>query len=64
MAAANLALGVLLYHAAEAFDWIALQARWGTRAGALAGVIAAAMLVYGGVLALVGLRPRDLVRRA
>lgn len=64
VAAANLALGVLLYHAAEAFDWIALQARWGTRAGALAGVIAAAMLVYGGVLALVGLRPRDLVRRA
>ena len=61
---ANLALGLLLYGAADAFDWIGLQSRWGTRAAAVAGVIAAAMLVYASVLALAGLRPRDLVRRA
>ncbi len=61
---ANLALGLLLYFAAGAVDWIGLQARWAARAGAMAGLIAAAMLVYAGVLALAGLRPRDLVRRA
>jgi putative peptidoglycan lipid II flippase len=37
----------------RAFDWIGLQARWGLRAGAMAGVITSAALVYGGhVLAL------------
>lgn len=61
---ANLALGLLLYVGADAFDWIGLQSRWATRAAAVAGLIAAAMLVYGVVLALAGLRPRDLVRRA
>ncbi len=64
VALANLALGLLLYAAAGAFDWIGMQGRWGLRAGAMAGVIATAALVYLAVLALTGLRLRDLVRRA
>lgn len=64
IAVANLALGLLLAAAAGAFDWTALQPRWAWRAGAVAGVIVAAMLVYAGALWLVGIRPRDLVRRA
>jgi len=64
VALANLALGLLLYAAAGTFDWIGLQGRWGLRAGAMAGVIATAALVYLAVLALAGLRLRDLVRRA
>jgi putative peptidoglycan lipid II flippase len=64
VALANVALGLLLYAAATGFDWVGLQARWGLRAGAMAAVITSAALVYVAVLALAGLRLKDLVRRA
>ncbi len=64
VAAANLALGAALAWAARGIDWIGLQAQWGVRAGAVALVLGGVALLYFGVLALCGLRPRDLVRRA
>jgi putative peptidoglycan lipid II flippase len=57
-------LGAGLYWAATAVDWLGLQARWPLRAALLAGVIAAAGLVYFGTLAAVGLRLRAWLRRA
>ncbi|CAD5373843.1 Lipid II flippase MurJ [Rubrivivax sp. A210] len=61
---ANGVLGALLAWAATAIDWIALQTHEGRRAAAVAAVLAVVALLYFGVLALAGLRPRDLVRRA
>lgn len=60
LAVALAALAALLWFADSRIDWIALHARWWLRAGLLAAVIAAAVVVYFGVLALLGLRPRDL----
>ncbi len=57
-------LGAGLHGAATAVDWLGLQARWPLRAALLAGVIAAAGLVYFGTLAAVGLRLRAWLRRA
>ena len=63
VAVANLALGAGLAWAAQAIDWIGLQAHWGQRAGAVALVLAGVALLYFAVLAACGLRPRHLLRR-
>lgn len=60
---ANLLLALLLWQASASFDWIALQARWGLRAALLAGVIGTSVLLYFGVLRLVGLNLRQFARR-
>ena len=62
--AANLALGGVLARAAGAFDWIGLQSQWALRAGTVALVLGGVALLYGVVLMLVGMRPRDFLRRA
>jgi putative peptidoglycan lipid II flippase len=63
VAVANLALGAGLAWAAQAIDWIGLQAHWGQRAGAVALVLGGVALLYFAVLAACGLRPRHLIRR-
>ena len=60
---ANLALGGALAWVAQGVDWIALQAHWGLRAGAVALVLAGVAALYFAVLAACGLRPRDFMRR-
>jgi putative peptidoglycan lipid II flippase len=62
--AANLALGGVLAWAAGAFDWIGLQSQWALRAGTVALVLGGVAVLYGAVLMLVGMRPRDFLRRA
>jgi putative peptidoglycan lipid II flippase len=62
--AANLALGGLLAWAAAAIDWVGLQAQWAWRAAAVALVLGGVALVYALVLLLLGMRPRDFLRRA
>jgi putative peptidoglycan lipid II flippase len=64
VAAANGAVAAVLWWAAQRIDWLALQSQGGLRAGLMALVLAGVALVYFGVLALCGLRPRDLVRKA
>ena len=61
--AANLALGAALWVAAAQIDWIGLQSAWALRAGAVAGVLAGVAVLYFGVLMLLGLRPRQFMRR-
>jgi putative peptidoglycan lipid II flippase len=61
---ANLLLGAGLAWAAQAVDWIGLQAHWGQRAGGVAAVLGGVALVYFAVLALCGFRLRDFKRRA
>jgi putative peptidoglycan lipid II flippase len=56
-------MGAGLAWAAQAFDWVALGAAEGRRAGLLFGVLASAAVVYFGVLLALGLRPREFVRR-
>jgi putative peptidoglycan lipid II flippase len=60
---ANVLLGAALWWAGQGIDWIALQAHWGQRAAAVAGVLAGVALLYFAVLAACGLRPRQLFRR-
>ncbi|MEQ4616903.1 MAG: murein biosynthesis integral membrane protein MurJ [Corticimicrobacter sp.] len=59
---ALLAMGAALHFLNAHIDWIGLQPRPWLRAGLLCGVIGAAAATYFGVLALFGLRPRDLTR--
>jgi putative peptidoglycan lipid II flippase len=54
----------LLAAAESRIDWIGLSGHRGLRVAELAGCIAAAALVYFGVLLAAGLRPRDFSRRA
>jgi putative peptidoglycan lipid II flippase len=61
--AANAVLGAGLWWAAQALDWIALQAAWAQRAGAVAAVLGGVAVAYFAVLAALGLRPRAFVRR-
>jgi putative peptidoglycan lipid II flippase len=61
---ANVALGAVLAWAAGAIDWIGLQAQWAQRAGAVALVLGGVAGLYGAVLLLVGVRPRQFLRRA
>jgi putative peptidoglycan lipid II flippase len=60
---ANLALGAALAAAAQGIDWVGLQAQWALRVAAVAGVLAGVALLYFGVLAACGLRPRQFMRR-
>ncbi len=60
---ANVALGAGLAWAAQGLDWTGLQAHWGQRAAAVAGVLGAVAALYFAVLALCGLRPRHFIRR-
>ncbi len=64
VAAANLALAAWLGWAGWRIDWAAMQAQWAQRVAGVAGVLVVAVVVYAAVLALGGLRRRDLVRRA
>jgi putative peptidoglycan lipid II flippase len=61
---ANVALGAVLAWAANAVDWIGLQAHPGERAAAVAGVLGGVALLYFAVLGACGLRPRHFMRRA
>ena len=61
---ANSALAVALWWAAGHIDWLGLQAQAGLRAGLMALVLAGVAVLYFGMLAACGLRPRDLVRKA
>jgi putative peptidoglycan lipid II flippase len=56
-------LAALLVFAGREIDWVGLHQRWLLRAGLLAAVIGAALLLYFGVLCLLGFRPRDFVLR-
>jgi putative peptidoglycan lipid II flippase len=60
---ANLMLGAALGWAAQGIDWIGLGTRWALRAGAVAAVLSGVALLYFGVLAACGMRPREFVRR-
>jgi putative peptidoglycan lipid II flippase len=60
---ANGLLGGALFWAGRSIDWIALQAHWGQRAAAVAGVLGGVACLYFVVLALCGLRPRQLFRQ-
>jgi putative peptidoglycan lipid II flippase len=59
----NLAAAALLGWAGSQVDWAGLQADWALRAGAVAGVLGTVALVYFGLLALLGVRPRQFMRR-
>jgi putative peptidoglycan lipid II flippase len=61
--ASSALMGAGLAWAGRQVDWIALGAHEGQRALTLAAVIVVAALVYFGTLRLMGLRPRDFVRR-
>ena len=60
---ATAALTAVLAWAAWRIDWIGLAAHWGWRIGLLAAVLAGVALLYFGLLALAGLRPRQFMRR-
>ena len=62
--AASSALAVALWWAAGHIDWLGLQGQAGLRAGLMALVLAGVAVLYFGMLAACGLRPRDLVRKA
>ena len=64
VSAATGLLGAALAWAAQAVDWIALAARPGLRIALLAGALGGAALLYFAALALLGLSPRQFVRRA
>jgi putative peptidoglycan lipid II flippase len=61
---ATLLMGSLLGAASVGIDWVGLAGRELVRVGALAGCLAAAALLYFGVLLGAGFRPRDFSRRA
>jgi putative peptidoglycan lipid II flippase len=61
---ATAALGGVLALAAHRIDWVGLQAQWLMRAGLLAAVLTGVALLYFGLLAALGLRPAQFMRRA
>jgi putative peptidoglycan lipid II flippase len=61
---ASVAMGAGLVWAAQAFDWVGLRAQPWHRVGLLAAVVAGGIVVYFAVLAILGLRPRHVMRRA
>jgi putative peptidoglycan lipid II flippase len=61
--AACAALGLFLGWVAQAVDWVALRSQPGLRLGLLAAVMAACAVIYLGLLAVLGLRPRALMGR-
>ncbi len=64
LAVALAALAAPLWFAAHRIDWVGMQAHWPTRALVLAAVIGGAMVLYFGVLWLLGFRLRDFSLRA
>jgi len=60
---ASVVMGGLMALLARRIDWLALGQHELLRAGAMAAALAAAAVVYFGVLALLGLRLRSLVRK-
>lgn len=63
VALATAALGAALAWAAASIDWIGLSSQWGWRVGLMAAVLAGVALLYFGLLALMGLRPGQFMRR-
>ncbi len=61
--AASALLAAGMVWASQHFDWIALQAQGLQRAGLLAGLIAAAVVLYFGALLATGLPLRQMLRR-
>ncbi len=59
---ATSALAAALAWAAWRIDWIGLATNWGWRIGLMATVLAGVALLYFGLLALAGLRPRQFMR--
>jgi putative peptidoglycan lipid II flippase len=61
---ATAALTAVLAWAAWRIDWIGLAPQWGLRIGLLAGVLGGVALLYFGLLAAMGMRPRQFMRHA
>ena len=61
--AGTLVLAVLLVWANQHFDWVALREQRLLRIGLLAGVLAAAAVLYFGTLTLLGVRLRSFIKR-
>jgi putative peptidoglycan lipid II flippase len=59
---ATSALTAALAWAAWRIDWIGLATNWGWRIGLMAAVLTGVALLYFGLLALAGLRPRQFMR--
>jgi putative peptidoglycan lipid II flippase len=59
-----LAMGALMVLASRQIDWLALGRHELLRAGAMAGVLAAAAVLYFGLLTLMGVRWRAFLRKA
>jgi putative peptidoglycan lipid II flippase len=64
IAIALVLLAGVLWLANARIDWVSLHGAWLLRAGLLAAVLAVAVGVYFGTLALLGLRPRDFLQRS
>jgi len=64
IAIALVLLAGVLWLANARIDWVGLHGSWLLRAGLLAAVLAVAVGVYFGALALLGLRPRDFLQRS
>ena len=64
VAAASAVMGGLMFVMAQRLDWLALGRTEGLRAGAMALALAVSAAVYFGVLRLLGLRLRSLLRKA
>ena len=60
---ATSALTAVLAWANWRIDWIGMAAHWGWRVGLMAAVLAGVALLYFGLLALAGLRPRQFMRQ-
>ena len=63
VALASLGMGALMVVAARQINWLVLGQHEWQRAGAMALVLLASALVYFGLLALLGLRPRSFMRK-
>lgn len=64
IAIALVLLAGVLWLANARIDWVGLHGAWLLRAGLLAAVLAVAVGVYFGTLALLGLRPRHFLQRS
>ena len=62
VALATAALAAALAWAERSIDWIGLAPQWGLRIVLMTGVLAAVAVLYFGLLALAGLRPRQFMR--
>ena len=62
--AAVIVMGAVAWFSQSQFDWAALRSHPLLRIAALFAIIAGSALAYFAVLAILGLRPRDFMRRA